>query len=67
MVNIWDFANSSIVKLRTIEGNEYKGKVVCVDDAEEDEEVTEDSITIDVKGKYIGFNQSEIEIIEEVK
>lgn len=64
MVNIWDYRNANKVKLVDISGKEWVGYVIDLTDQEEDEEATEDSITIRVDGDYIGFYESEITSIE---
>lgn len=64
MVNIWDYQNANKIKLTDISGKEWVGYVIVLTDQEEDEEATEDSITIRVDGDYIGFYESEITSIE---
>ncbi len=64
MVNIWDYQNANKIKLTDISGKEWVGYVIDLTDQEEDEEATEDSITIRVDGDYIGFYESEITSIE---
>jgi len=70
MVNVWDYIDATVIKLTSISGESYQGKVIDVTDAEDEAEesgTTEDSIVIDVEGNYIGFEQSTIESIEVIK
>lgn len=65
MVNIWNYADADRVQITCISGDAYEGNVVCIDDAEEMYDATEDEITIETTdGKFIGFKQSEISKIE---
>ncbi len=64
MINIWDYADANKVKIIDINDKEYEGKVVCITDTEETYDDKEDSITIEIKGEYIGFLQSEIKEIK---
>lgn len=67
MINIWNFVNSKKVKITDIDGNIFIGNVICVIDTEENGS-DEDDITIQVdKDKIIGFLQSEIKKIEDIK
>lgn len=67
MINVWDFVNSKKVKVTDIEGDTFSGNVVCVMDSEENG-TDEDDITIQIdKDTIIGFPQSEIKKIEEIK
>lgn len=67
MINIWNFVNSKKVKITDIDGNIFIGNVICVMDTEENGS-DEDDITIQVdKDKIIGFLQSEIKKIEDIK
>lgn len=67
MINIWNFVNSKKVKITDIDGDIFIGNVICVMDTEENGS-DEDDITIQVdKDKIIGFVQSEIKKIEDIK
>ena len=67
MVNIWDYVNSKKVKITDTDENVFAGNVVCVTDAEESG-ADEDEIVIqsDIYN-IIGFKQSEIKNIEDMK
>lgn len=70
MVNIWNYVDASVIKLKSVTGKTYQGKVVDIielEDEAEESNAKEDSIIIDVKGEYIGFYQSEIESIKVVE
>lgn len=67
MVNVWNYANSKKVKITDADGEVFIGGVVCVMDSEENGE-NEDDITIQIdKDTIMGFLQSEIKNIEEIK
>lgn len=63
MINIWDYANENRIKIITVDGKEYDGEIISIDDAEETEE-KEDGITIYTGEYYMGFLQSEIKEIK---
>ena len=66
MSNIWDFVNAKKVKITDINDEEFIGDVVAIFEKDETYD-EEDSIDISVNGEYIGFFQSEIKNIEEIK
>lgn len=67
MVDVWNYVNSKKVKITDIDGEIFVGDVVCVMDSEENG-TNEDDITIQInKETIIGFSQSEIESIEDMK
>lgn len=67
MINLWDYVNSRKVKIIDIDGNIFEGSVVCVTDSEENE-TDEDDIAIQIdEYTIVGFYQSEIRSIENVK
>lgn len=67
MVNIWNYADAEKIQITCISGDIYEGNVVCIDDAEEMYDATEDEITIETSdGKFVGFKPSEIEKIREL-
>lgn len=66
MTNIWDFVNAKRVKITDMDNEEFVGDVVAIFDKDETYD-EEDSIDISVNGKCIGFFQSEIKEIEEIK
>ena len=65
MVNVWDYANElPRIKLKTVAGDWFVGKVIMVLNAEETEDV-EDSIDVEMgSGEIKSFYQDEIESIE---
>lgn len=67
MINVWNFVNSKKIKIIDVDGDSFVGDVVCVMDSEENG-TDEDDITIQVdKDTIIGFSQSKIKEIEDVK
>lgn len=67
MVNIWKYDGMSFpVTIKTNDGEQFTGSVICVNDA--DEEEPEDNITLEMKnGRIISFYPSEIETIDVVE
>ncbi|MDD6031914.1 MAG: hypothetical protein PUC47_00280 [Oscillospiraceae bacterium] len=65
MINIWQLANTlPSVVIRTSDGQEFAGRVLAVEDAEETG-CAEDSLVLETKGKgIIGFEASDIESVE---
>ena len=65
--DVWDYVNSKKVKIIDIDENVFAGNVVCITDAEESG-ADEDEIVIqsDIY-TIIGFKQSEIKGIEDIK
>lgn len=65
MANIWDFQGAARIRVTCIDGETLEGRVLAVEDAEENEDDTEDSLVLETAdGRCIGLFPSEIRKIE---
>lgn len=67
MINVWDYQEVVKVKITTTDGVTFEGKVVSVDDAEDespDYGFNEDSISITDGRGIVGIKQSEIKRVQ---
>ena len=64
-INIWDFQGVKRVRVTCMDGDVLEGRVITIEDAEENEGDTEDSLVLEtVSGKCIGLFPSDIRSIE---
>ena len=64
-VNIWEYSGAKRIRVTCMSGNVWEGKVLTIEDAEENEGDTEDSLVIETEdGRIIGLFPSEICNIE---
>lgn len=67
MVNIWEYRYENNIKITTTHGKVYKGNVITIDDAEENEDMAEDEIVIETyEGPIVGLRQSEVAEIQKI-
>lgn len=67
MINIWEYRYENDIRITTIYSEVYEGNVITVDDAEDDEEMTEDEIVIETYGgAIVGLKQSEVADIQKI-
>jgi len=66
MINVWDYQEAENIRVTTVDDEIFSGKVISVDDVEEESDLgfDEDSISIWDGERAIGLKQSEIKSIE---
>lgn len=64
-MNIWEYRYENDIRITTTDGKVYEGNVITIDDAEENEDMTEDEIVVEThEGSIVGLKQSEVAEIQ---
>ena len=64
-INIWDFHAAERLRVTCTDGDVWEGRVIAIDDVEENEGDAEDSLVLETSdGRCVGFFPSEICSIE---